>query len=62
MGRGVGLGTVLLAMFITLKLVGVIDWSWWWVLSPLWLQVPLGIVWFVLKSFENDAPYGGWKS
>lgn len=24
-------------IFITLKLCGVITWSWWWVLSPLWL-------------------------
>lgn len=22
--------------FILLKVAGVIDWSWWWVLSPLW--------------------------
>ena len=24
--------------FIVLKLAGVIDWSWWWVLSPLWIN------------------------
>jgi hypothetical protein len=23
--------------FIALKLTGVIGWSWWWVLSPLWI-------------------------
>ena len=23
-------------VFIVLKLVGVIDWSWWWVLLPFW--------------------------
>lgn len=23
--------------FIVLKLCKVIDWSWWWVLSPLWI-------------------------
>jgi hypothetical protein len=23
--------------FIVLKLTGVIAWSWWWVLSPLWI-------------------------
>ena len=33
-----GLGLI----FIVLKLVGVINWSWWWVTSPLWL--PLAIV------------------
>ena len=30
--------TVLLTLlFLGLKLAGSIDWSWWWVLSPLWL-------------------------
>lgn len=24
-------------VFITLKLCGVIDWSWWWVTAPLWV-------------------------
>ena len=26
-------------IFITLKLTGYIDWSWWWVLAPIWIQV-----------------------
>ncbi len=29
-------GLVLIA-FIVLKLTGVTDWSWWWVLSPIWI-------------------------
>ena len=28
---------LLTIVFITLKLTGYIAWSWWWVLSPLWL-------------------------
>ena len=28
---------MLAIVFITLKLCKVIDWSWWWVLSPLWI-------------------------
>lgn len=39
---GIGFGSVLLIVFITLKLCGVIDWSWWWVLSPVW--IPLSLV------------------
>ena len=38
---GIGLGSLLLLTFIILKLVGVIDWSWWWVLSPIWIPVAL---------------------
>lgn len=36
-GGGMSLGGVLLVIFIVLKLVGVITWSWWWVLSPMWI-------------------------
>lgn len=38
---GIGLSGVLLVVFIVLKLVGVINWSWWWVLSPLWISIIL---------------------
>lgn len=35
--RGMGLGGWLTLIFVTLKLVGFITWSWWWVLSPIWI-------------------------
>ena len=35
-------GTLTIA-FIVLKLVGVINWSWIWVLSPLWISFILGL-------------------
>ena len=35
---GITLADVLLVVFIVLKLVGVIHWSWIWVLSPLWIS------------------------
>jgi len=44
---------VLLLIFITLKLVGVIDWSWWWVMAPLW--IPLGLVVFVGMLTAGDG-------
>lgn len=31
----VSFGSLLTLLFIALKLIGVIDWSWLWVLSPL---------------------------
>ena len=34
---GIGFVGLLAIVFITLKLTGFIDWSWWWVLSPLWI-------------------------
>jgi len=36
---------VALITFVALKLAGAIAWSWWWVLSPLWIcSVPLAVV------------------
>lgn len=35
---------LLTTLFIGLKLVGSITWSWWWVLSPLWIGFPAIIV------------------
>lgn len=40
--------TLLLILFITLKLCGVIAWSWWWVLSPLWIPLLIGVVGVVI--------------
>ena len=39
--NGIGFGTVLFLIFMTLKLTGNIDWSWWWVTSPLWIPLAL---------------------
>ena len=40
--RGMGIGMVLFIVFLVLKLTGTIDWSWWWVTSPLWIPLALG--------------------
>ena len=36
--------TLALALFIALKLAHVTDWSWWWVLAPIWIPVLLALV------------------
>lgn len=38
---GIGFLGLLAIVFITLKLTGVIAWSWLWVLSPLWIGLVL---------------------
>lgn len=40
---GISLLTVLGVVFIVLKLTHVIDWSWWWVLLPLYGPMVLAI-------------------
>jgi hypothetical protein len=42
---GIGFLGLLTILFIGLKLGHVINWSWWWVLSPLWM--PIGIILFI---------------
>jgi hypothetical protein len=34
---GISFSGLLTILFIGLKLTNYIDWSWWWVLSPLWI-------------------------
>ena len=36
---GLGFAEALALLFIGLKLCGVIDWPWLWVLSPIWIQL-----------------------
>ena len=38
---GIGFAGLLTIAFIVLKLIGRITWSWWWVLSPVWISAIL---------------------
>ena len=40
--------SLLTVLFIALKLTGYITWSWWWVLSPLWIPVALLGIFFAV--------------
>ena len=43
-GGGIGFTGLLTIVFIILKITDVIDWSWWWVLSPIWISIILAAV------------------
>lgn len=43
-GGGIGFTGLLTILFVGLKLGHVIDWSWWWVLSPLWIVAGLTVL------------------
>jgi hypothetical protein len=53
---GIGFPGLLTILFIGLKLMGVISWSWWWVLAPLWVTGLLVIV--VVVALAALAPKG----
>lgn len=42
--KGLGFTGALQIVFIVLKLLGKINWSWLWVLSPTWISLILAIV------------------
>jgi hypothetical protein len=57
-GGGVGVASLLTVLFVGLKLGHVIDWSWWWVLSPLWISTAatvliLLIVWLWVEVTDR---------
>ena len=41
---GGGLSGTIFIVFLVLKLTDYIDWSWWWVTSPLWIPLVLLLV------------------
>ena len=43
--------SLLTTVFVVLKLCEVIDWSWWWVLTPLWVSIVLVILGVLLYAF-----------
>jgi hypothetical protein len=56
---GFSLGTVLFLIFLTLKLTGHIDWSWWWVTSPIWIPWAIAIPFFLVVALVVAADRDG---
>lgn len=62
---GLSLASVLTVVFVVLKLVGVIDWKWIWVLAPLWIDVLLTILvlvcivaYYAYDEYKDAKEYG----
>ena len=56
--KGPGFLSLLSLLFIGLKLTGHIDWSWVWVLAPLWIKTLFGLA---LIAFLVYAHKKGWE-
>ena len=48
---GISFTGLLTIVFIVLKLIGAIDWSWIWVLSPIWINTVLTILLAISFTF-----------
>lgn len=60
-GTGPGFLGALALLLIFLKLWGKIDWSWWWILAPIWMPTAfIGamiliflIIWGIIKLWKK---------
>ena len=57
-GGGIGFLGLLTIVFIVLKLIGKIDWSWWLVLSPTWISFAIFLLfaiplWFIAGKIQR---------
>lgn len=57
--KGTSFPVLLTIIFIVLKLTNLIDWSWLWILSPIWVSAVilisfLGLVFLLATKGNND--------
>lgn len=57
-GHSMSLGTILGIIFIVLKLVGLIEWSWVWVLAPFWIGAIITILALIIGVIASLIGYG----
>lgn len=57
---GLGIVSVLTIVFIVLKLLGVIQWSWIWVLSPIWISAVIVVAVFSVILIGGRIKKGKW--
>ena len=56
---GIGFVDLLTLVFITLKLLKVITWSWVWVLSPIWITIVIFMI--IAGGFITVSKIEDWR-
>jgi len=51
--ESIGFLQILTIVFIILKLIGKITWSWWWVLSPFWIPISIFTIFLLIGIIYN---------
>ena len=54
---GIGFCGLLTIAFIVLKLTKYIDWSWWWVISPLLISTAIGLILAIVFIWIEEKKY-----
>ena len=52
---GLGISAVLQIVFLVLKLTGLIDWSWWLVLVPLWTNIGFILLYVIIALIRYKS-------
>ena len=55
---GIGFTGLLTIVFIVLKLTNYITWSWWWVLSPIWITILFWLSLFLIVLLATGSVAG----
>ncbi len=58
--KGMGLDIVIFVVFLVLKLCGVITWSWWWVLSPIWISWGIALLVVAIVAIFSPVAFRNW--
>jgi hypothetical protein len=45
---------LLFIVFLILKLIHIIAWSWWWVTAPVWIPITINFILLFFLQFYND--------
>ncbi len=57
---GMGIVSFLTILFIILKVIGAISWSWLWVFSPIWISAICAILLFGIVLVAGRIAKGKW--
>lgn len=55
-----GIVSILTIIFVILKLCGVIEWSWLWVFSPIWISLLITAIAFAVILVAGRIKKGKW--
>lgn len=55
-----GIVSILTIIFVILKLCGVIEWSWLWVFSPIWISLLITAIAFAVILIAGRIKKGKW--
>lgn len=54
---GLSFPTVVFIVFLILKLTGLVNWSWWWIFSPIWISFGIVVLIFLIGVIVGVIRY-----